>query len=148
MTILARVSGLMILGMVLSVIIAAFSSGHHVEPVHHRPNRHHLRHRLRRRFRAIIGIASWYSRESSGTITASGEPMRDDLMTCAMRSIPFNTIVEVINLANGRRVSCRINDVGPFVYGRIIDTSPAVCKALDFCQHGLAKVKVLIPQEA
>lgn len=95
----------------------------------------------------LSGLASWYSAESSGTRTSSGERMRDGLRTCAMRWVPFQTIVTVIDLESGRRVACRVNDRGPYVDGRIIDVSPAMRDALSSRRHrfGVDRVRVVIP---
>jgi rare lipoprotein A len=48
--------------------------------------------------------------------------------------------VKVTNKRNGRSVTVRINDRGPFVRGRIIDVTPAAARALGF--SGLAPVEV------
>jgi rare lipoprotein A len=56
------------------------------------------------------------------------------------RTLPFGTKVKVTNKRNGRSVTVRINDRGPFVRGRIIDLTPAAAKALGF--NGLAPVEV------
>ena len=85
---------------------------------------------------AQSGIASVYS----GEITANGELARASGMTAAHRSLPFGTIVRVINRQNGRSVVVRINDRGPFVRGRVIDVTPAAARVLVF--SGLAPVTV------
>lgn len=87
------------------------------------------------------GIASWY--EENG-LTASGEPYRKDELTAAHRTLPFGTVVKVINLENGRSVIVRINDRGPFVRGRIIDLSYAAAKELGIIEKGLAKVRIKV----
>jgi rare lipoprotein A len=77
----------------------------------------------------LSGIASVYD-QSSGSETASGEPLRDDAMTAAHRTLPFGTMVRVTNRRNGEVAVVRINDRGPFVRGRVIDLSPAAGRAL------------------
>ena len=44
----------------------------------------------------LSGIASVYD-QSSGAQTASGEPLCEEAMTAAHRSLPFGTVVRVIN---------------------------------------------------
>jgi rare lipoprotein A len=89
------------------------------------------------------GIASWYDR-SSGTITASGQPLIESRATCAMRFVKLGTRVEIIDRANGRRAICVVNDRGPYVDGRVIDVTPAVRDRLHMTD--LASVRVyLIP---
>jgi len=52
--------------------------------------------------------------------------------------------VRVTHRRNGRSVTVRINDRGPFVRGRVIDLTPAGARALGF--SGLAPVKVDLAQ--
>lgn len=85
------------------------------------------------------GGASWYALRSR---TASGEMMNPNAMTAAHRSLPFGTKVRVKNVRNGRSVTVRINDRGPFIRGRIIDVSRAAAQRLGMVQSGVAKVCV------
>jgi rare lipoprotein A len=64
--------------------------------------------------------------------------MNPGAMTAAHKSLPFGSQVRVTNKKNGRSVTVRINDRGPFVRGRVIDLSPAAARALGFA--GLAPV--------
>ncbi|MGD8767434.1 MAG: RlpA-like double-psi beta-barrel domain-containing protein, partial [Methyloceanibacter sp.] len=50
--------------------------------------------------------------------------------------------VRVKNLGNGRSVTVRINDRGPFTRGRIIDVSKAAAAKLGMISSGTAKVSV------
>src|SRR5262249_59762780 len=85
------------------------------------------------------GIASVYD-QSSGAATARGEPLREDAMTAAHRTLPFGTMVRVTNRRNGQVAVVRINDRGPFVRGRVIDLSPAAGHALGL--SGLIEVSL------
>ena len=85
------------------------------------------------------GIASVYD-QSSGATTASGEPLREDAMTAAHRTLPFGTMVRVTNRRNGQVAFVRINDRGPFVRGRVIDVSRAAGRALGL--SGLVEVSL------
>lgn len=76
----------------------------------------------------------------AGKRTASGERMNPGALTAAHKSKPFGSHARVTNKANGRSVTVRINDRGPFVPGRCIDLSPASARALGF--SGLARVTV------
>jgi len=88
---------------------------------------------------SLSGIASVYD-QSSGVSTASGEPLREDAMTAAHRTLPFGTMVRVTNRRNGQVAVVRINDRGPFVRGRVIDLSPAAGHALGL--SGLIEVSL------
>lgn len=46
-------------------------------------------------------------------------------MTAAHKTLPFNTMVKVTNPNNGKSVTVRINDRGPFIAGRCLDLSTA-----------------------
>lgn len=86
---------------------------------------------------AQCGSASWYALTSK---TASGERMNPAAMTAAHRSLPFGTKLRVVNKRNGRSVTVRINDRGPFVRGRIVDLSKAAAAELGFIRAGHTKV--------
>jgi rare lipoprotein A len=88
------------------------------------------------------GLASWYGLGDGfeDRQTASGEPFDGGLMTCAHRTLPFGTLVEVDNLENGSRVLVRVNDRGPFTRGRILDLSPRAARKLGISSSGVAEV--------
>lgn len=91
-----------------------------------------------------VGLASWYGGEFVGRPTASGEIYDARAMTAAHKTLPLNSLVRVTNLANGRAVTVRINDRGPFVKDRIIDLSRNAAERLEFAHHGLARVRVQV----
>ena len=91
---------------------------------------------------AESGIASIYA--YSGEKTANGERANPTGLTAAHRTLPFGTRVRVTNRRNGRSVTVRINDRGPFVRGRVIDVTPAGARALGF--SGLAPVELEVAQ--
>lgn len=74
------------------------------------------------------GLASIYSTLSEKT--ASGEDTRAENLTAAHRSLPFETMVRVDNLENGRSAVVRVTDRGPFIRGRIIDLSQIAASEL------------------
>lgn len=75
-----------------------------------------------------------------GRRTASGERFNTHALTAAHRTRAFGSHVTVTNLANGRSVSVRVTDRGPFVKGRCIDLSRAGANAIGM--GGLARVSV------
>lgn len=92
---------------------------------------------------AESGIASIYAYD--GEKTANGEHANPRGLTAAHRTLPFGTHVRVTNQRNGRSVTVRINDRGPFVRGRVIDLTPAGARALGFSAgEGLTRVKLEI----
>lgn len=88
------------------------------------------------------GIASYYAKRATGAITASGERLHHDSLTCAHRTFPFGTLLKVTCLASERVVVVRVNDRGPFVRGRIIDLSWGAARDLGILAQGIAKVTV------
>jgi rare lipoprotein A len=89
-----------------------------------------------------IGLASYYADRFHGRPTASGEPYDRQAYTAAHRQLPFGTRVVVSRLDDGRSVTVRINDRGPFVRGRVIDLSYAAAKKLNMLRLGVVKVRV------
>ncbi len=88
------------------------------------------------------GIASWYGHPYHGRATASGEIYNMYAISAAHRTLPFGTEVRVHDLENGRDVTVRINDRGPFIEGRIIDLSYAAAQAMGMT--GIARVRLEI----
>ena len=88
------------------------------------------------------GRASWYGKKFHGRKTSNGETYNMYAMTAAHKTLPMNTWVRVDNLENGRNVTVRINDRGPFVAGRIIDLSYTAANRLGIVGPGTARVKV------
>ncbi|MEL7218921.1 MAG: septal ring lytic transglycosylase RlpA family protein [Pseudomonadota bacterium] len=88
------------------------------------------------------GIASYYGRRFHGRRTANGERFNMRAMTAAHRTLPFGTKVRVTNPSNGRTVTVRINDRGPFIRGRSIDLSRAAAEKIGMISRGHARVKM------
>ena len=88
------------------------------------------------------GIASFYSKRSTGSRTASGERLHHDSLTCAHRTYPFGTRLKVTHQGNGKSVIVRVTDRGPFVRGRIVDLSWGAARELGMLGQGIAKVTV------
>lgn len=86
------------------------------------------------------GVASWYGPDFHGRPTASGEIYNMYDYTCAHREYPFGTKLKVVNLQNGKNVTCTVNDRGPFVSGRDLDLSYASAKKIDLIGPGTAEV--------
>ena len=61
-------------------------------------------------------------------------------MTAAHKTLPFGTVVQVVDQRTGKSVKVTINDRGPFHRGRIIDLSKAAATKLGFRNAGTAKV--------
>lgn len=90
------------------------------------------------------GIASFYSNKFYGRETANHERLSKIKLTAAHKTYPFNTLVEVTNLATKKSIIVRINDRGPYKRGRIIDLTDAGANKLRLKKIGLARVKVKI----
>lgn len=89
-------------------------------------------------------MASYYGEKFRGRPTASGEIFDPDQMTAAHKTLAFGTVVKVVRVDNGKSVTVRINDRGPFVEGRIIDLSEGAARKLDMIAAGVVKVRVEI----
>ncbi|MDY7219970.1 septal ring lytic transglycosylase RlpA family protein [Denitrificimonas sp. JX-1] len=94
-----------------------------------------------RHYRAT-GTASWYGTKFHGKDTANGEVFDLYGMTAAHKTLPLPSYVKVTNLENGRSVTLRVNDRGPFYSDRIIDLSFAAAQKLGYAEKGVARVSV------
>ena len=94
------------------------------------------------------GRASYYGAKFHGRKTSSGEVYNMNDLTCAHRWLPYGTKVQVTNLDNGKVVTVRVNDRGPFHHGRLIDLSKAAAREIDMIRAGTANVELrVIPEE-
>ena len=98
----------------------------------------------------IEGLASWYSESSPGIrpTTANMEIFDHEKMTCAIWDFPFDVLLEVTNVNNGKQVLVRVNDRGPAKRlcreGRVIDLTMAAFKKIADLDEGLVEVKVRV----
>jgi rare lipoprotein A len=88
------------------------------------------------------GVASWYGDPFNGRRTSNGEIYDMHQFTAAHRTLPFNAIVRVTNLRNGKQTEVRITDRGPFVADRVIDLSLSAAQAIDMVGPGTAPVRL------
>lgn len=86
------------------------------------------------------GGASWYGPGFHGKKAASGQRFDQNAMTAAHKSLPFGTVVRVVDQRTGKSVKVTINDRGPFHKGRIIDLSKAAATQLGIRNAGTGKV--------
>jgi rare lipoprotein A len=88
------------------------------------------------------GEASWYGAPFHGRRASNGETYDMNKMTAAHRTLPFNTVVRVTNMTNGKSTRVRITDRGPFVGNRIIDLSFAAAKEIESVGPGVVRVRL------
>jgi rare lipoprotein A len=103
-----------------------------------------------RRASNFFGIASWYGAVLNGHRTASGEIFDMNRLTAAHRTLPFGTLVRVVDVRSGKSVIVRINDRGVLFSDRVIDLSRAAADQLGIRKSGVTSVRleVLTNQQA
>jgi len=90
------------------------------------------------------GIASWYGPGFHGRQTSSGEIYDMYGISAAHKTLPFGTIVKVVDLETDKSVIVAINDRGPFIEGRIIDLSKGAAEKLGIVNKGITQVGLRI----
>jgi rare lipoprotein A len=88
----------------------------------------------------LRGIATWYGTVFNGRKTASGETFDMYAMTACHPTLPFGSLVKVVNLHNKRSVVVRITDRGDLGKGHVIDLSYGAAQRLAMTDAGLAPV--------
>ena len=73
------------------------------------------------------GKASWYQAPAG---------------TCANLSLAFGTVVRVTNLSNNLTTTCRVEDRGPSVAGRIVDLSEQTFSQIADPSTGVIEVRI------
>lgn len=96
------------------------------------------------------GLVSWYHDSLAGNPTANGERYRLTGATCAHKTLPFGTIVVIEDTETGKLATCRVNDRGPFVKGRVLDVSKRVARDLGILERGVirARLRLILPKTA
>ncbi len=92
----------------------------------------------------FYGEASYYADKFHGRKTANGEVFDMYKISAAHKTLPFNTILQVINLDNQKSVIVRVNDRGPYKKGRVLDLSYRAAQEIDMISSGVARVKIKI----
>ncbi|TDB61406.1 septal ring lytic transglycosylase RlpA family protein [Arundinibacter roseus] len=90
------------------------------------------------------GMASYYASKFNGRKTYFGEIFNNQELTAAHPSLPHNTLIEVTNLSNNKKVTVRVNDRGPHTRNRVIDLSKSAARELGMVASGVAKVIVRV----
>lgn len=62
--------------------------------------------------------------------------------TCAHKTIPKGTVVQVVNTANGKSTTCVVADRGPYIDGRIIDLEESVFARIADLDAGVVPVVI------
>ena len=94
-----------------------------------------------------FGKATFYGAVSHGSGTASGKTFDMYAMTAAHKELPFGTIVEVTNLANGKTVQVEITDRGPYGPGRVIDLTSAAFDVISDLHRGIINVQYKVIEQ-
>jgi rare lipoprotein A len=95
-------------------------------------------------FSELSGLATWYGAVRNGHWTASGERFDMYAMTAAHKSLPFGSVVRVIDTSTGKSVDVRINDRGTLPGDHVIDLSYGAAKQLDILSTGVVNVKLQV----
>jgi len=97
-------------------------------------------------FAAVVETvrASWYGGgEYLNAHTSTGERFNARDRTCAHRTLPFGSRIEVTY--QGRSTVCRVNDRGPAAYtGRSLDLSRAAAEDIGLIAAGVGAVTLKI----
>jgi len=86
------------------------------------------------------GTASFYSKKFDGRKTSSGVVLWNDSLYAAHKTLPFGSMVRVVNLKNDSVVYVKIVDRMPQRSSRIIDLTQSAAKQLNFINAGLTTV--------
>ncbi|MFH0820227.1 MAG: septal ring lytic transglycosylase RlpA family protein [Candidatus Peregrinibacteria bacterium] len=93
------------------------------------------------------GKASYYAGRFHGKTTASGDVFDASNLTAAHRTYPFGTWLKVTNTENGKSVTVRVNDRGPYGNSeRIVDLSKAAFESIASLSRGVIFVTIEVTE--
>lgn len=87
------------------------------------------------------GKASYYGPGFHGKKTANGEIYDQDDLTCAHKTLPFQTKLKVTLESTGKSTVVRVNDRGPYKDTRILDLSVRAAKEIGLVAEGVGTVE-------
>lgn len=90
------------------------------------------------------GTASFFNDKYHGKLTANGERYNKYALTAAHATLPFGTMIHVVNLRNHHSIDVRINSRLHHSNKRLLDLSKQAAKDLGFLQAGLTKVEISV----
>lgn len=93
-------------------------------------------------YESVEGFASYYARRFEGRRTASGHRYNPEKLTGAHQSLPFGTVVRVVNPVSKQEVHVTINDRCAPKSFHFIDLSRAAAKKIGL--WGKGKIRVVI----
>ena len=67
-------------------------------------------------------------------------------MTCAHKTLPFGTRLEITLESTGKTVVVRVNDRGPYKGDRVVDVSAEAAEKLGLKASGVGKAKIVVVQ--
>ena len=95
--------------------------------------------------RVVKGRANYYSDDLSGNGMACGGKYRPSKMVAAHRSLPCGTELRVRNRANGKVVTVKVKDRGPYGDKKtVLDLSKRAARKLGYLDEGSARVKAVV----
>lgn len=94
-------------------------------------------------FRALHGVATWYGEYFHGNVMANGQVYdMYDPTTAASNLFPFDTMLRVTRLDNGKSIIVRVTDRGAFRFPILVDLSWAAFGELGLPAEGVIKISV------
>jgi rare lipoprotein A len=88
------------------------------------------------------GKATYYGQHWTGRLTASGERFHADSLTCAHKTLPFGTLLEVTDLNTKQKLTVKVNDRLPKSSGVLIDLTYGTAKKFGMLKKGVIKVSI------
>lgn len=86
------------------------------------------------------GRSSYYADYFEGKGTASGEKFTQNNYTAAHLTLPFGTLVKVVNIETEKSIVVRINDRGPYDDRFVLDLSKSAFEAISPLSRGVIQI--------
>ena len=88
----------------------------------------------------LKGKVSYYANKFHGRKTASGKIFDNTKLTCAHKTLPFGTLLKIINPIDGRFVIVEVIDRGPYIKKRVVDLSRSAFLKIGDLEKGVMTV--------
>jgi rare lipoprotein A len=88
----------------------------------------------------LKGKVSYYADKFHGRKTAYGKRFDNTKLTCAHKTLPFGTLLKIINPIDGRFVIVEVIDRGPYIGKRVVDLSRSAFLKIGDLEKGVMTV--------
>lgn len=92
----------------------------------------------------VTGLVGFYPQNANKRKTSTGETYLHGGLTAASKQYPYNTVLQLTNIVNGKSLQVRVNDCGPAQPDRLLNISRSAAFDLGILGTGTAQMSIRV----